>query len=124
MATQEQPLVKDVMSRPLITIPAEMSLVDAAEKMREHDISALLVTTAPPSLITSTDILNAIAQGKSPSEVVVGDVMTESVESIPPDLRLQQTAAMMETFQISHLPVIDDDYIGMVSSTDLTNAFW
>ncbi|MFC6974301.1 CBS domain-containing protein [Halomicroarcula sp. GCM10025709] len=33
---------------------------------------------------------------------------------------LTETAAMMTNFGINHLPVVDDDYIGMVSSSDIT----
>ncbi|PSP92924.1 histidine kinase [Halobacteriales archaeon QS_4_62_28] len=123
MVMQTQTLVKDVMSTPLITVTEDTPLVEAAKKMRENEISALLVTTAPPSLVTSTDIRDAIAAERDPFHTVVGDVMTESVESVPPELPLCETAAMMETFRISHLPVVDDDYIGMVSSTDLTDEF-
>jgi CBS domain-containing protein len=28
----------------------------------------------------------------------------------------------MTTYGIKHLPVVDDDYVGMVSSTDITAA--
>jgi CBS domain-containing protein len=46
--------------------------------------------------------------------------MTEAVETVPPGLRLTEAAAMMENLCISHLPVVDDDFVGMVSSTDIT----
>lgn len=120
MALQEQVLVKDVMSTPLVTISADTLLVEAAQEMRRKNISALLVTTAPPSIVTTTDVLEAVAQGMDTSRLDVADVMTESVETVPPSLQLREAAAMMETFGISHLPVATDDYIGMVSSTDIT----
>jgi CBS domain-containing protein len=116
----DRTLVKDIMTTPLERISPDAEIVEAAAVMRDKDISALLVTTAPPSIITSTDILDAVAQERDTAELLVSDLMTESVETVPPDLPLTETAAMMTNFGINHLPVVDDDYIGMVSSSDIT----
>jgi CBS domain-containing protein len=113
-------LVEEIMSTPLLTIRRDATLVEAAVKMRENEVSALIVTTAPPSIITSTDVLDAVAEGKDTSELMVSDVMTGSVETVPPDLRIEEAAAMMTNFGINHLPVVDDDFVGMISSTDIT----
>lgn len=120
MPSQEQAIVEDVMSTPLVTIAPDATVVEAAKEMRQRDISALLVTTAPPSIVTSTDIIDAVSEERDTSQLNVADIMTESVETVPPDLRLVETAAMMENFGINHLPVVEDDFIGMVSSTDIT----
>lgn len=120
MTTEKRASVEELMSTPLVTISPDRTLVEAARKMRERDISALLVTTTPPSIVTSTDVLGAVARGHDTSELDVADVMTESVETVPPDLGLGEAAAMMETFGIKHLPVVEDDYVGMISSTDIT----
>ncbi|MFD1599991.1 CBS domain-containing protein [Halobellus rarus] len=115
-----QTLVRDVMSTPLVTISPKATLVEAATRMREENVSALLVPTTELAIVTSTDVLDAVAAERDPATVTVADVMTESVETVPPDLRLTEAAAMMENFGISHLPVVDDDLVGMVSSTDIT----
>lgn len=122
MALDERIRVEDVMSTPLVTISADATIMDAADRMRSNEISALVVTTDPPSIITSTDVLDAAADGHDPAELRVADVMTESVETVPQDLFLEEVAAMMTSFGIKHLPVVDvdDDYIGMISSTDVT----
>ena len=87
--------------------------------MRDEEISALLVTTAPPSIVTTTDMLDVLASEASDG-ATVADVMTESVETVPPELEVRRAAEMMVTYGISHLPVVDDDYLGIVSSTDIT----
>lgn len=112
--------VDDVMSTPLEMISKDATLEEAATLMTDREISALVVSTDPASIITSTDIVAAAADGHAPADLLVSDVMTKSVETVPPDLYLQQVAAMMTNFGIKHLPVTDgDDYIGMVSSTDV-----
>jgi CBS domain-containing protein len=119
--TGEDSPVREIMSTPVETIARDASASDAAAKMRDDDISALLVRTNPPSIITSTDILDAVARGRDTSELSVQELMTESVETVPPTIRVGEAAAMMTTFGIKHLPVVEEgDYVGIVSSTDIT----
>ncbi len=114
--------VEEVMSTPLETISKTATIHEAAAKMHDNGFNALVVTTHPPSIVTSTDVLGVAADGEHPEDVAVTDVMTESVETVPTDIYLEEVAAMMTTFDIKHLPVVDDDdeYVGMVSSTDVT----
>jgi CBS domain-containing protein len=113
--------VADIMSTPIETISRDASASNAAERMRAEDISALLVTTSTPSIVTSTDILDAVAAGRDTSALSVQELMTESVETVPPTIRVGEAAAMMTTFGIKHLPVVEDgDYVGIISSTDIT----
>ena len=119
MSTQGRTTVADVMSTPLETISKNATVQDAARRMREKEISALIVPTNPRSIISSTDVLDAVANGEDTSELLVSDVMTTDVETIAPDLYMEEAAAMMTTYGIKHLPVVDDDYLGMISSTDV-----
>ncbi|WP_049888777.1 CBS domain-containing protein [Natronococcus occultus] len=109
------------MSTPLETISKDATLTEAATTMRDNDIKALVVRTDPPSIVTSTDLVAAAAEGTDPTTADVESVMTESVETVPPELYLEEIAAMMTSLGITHLPVVDgDDYVGMISTTDVT----
>lgn len=120
MDTDDRTTVGDVMSAPLLTISPDATVREAAGRMRAEDVSALVVTAGTPSLVTSTDLLDAIAAGADVADRRVADVMTESVETVPPKVALDEAAAMMTALGVKHLPVADDDYVGMVSSTDVT----
>ena len=121
MDREDRTRVEDVMSTPLETISADATVTEAAKRMREKGISALVVRSSPPSIITSTDVMNTVADDRDPAKTGVTEVMTDSVESVPPELLIEEVAAMMLTFGIKHLPVVDDDdYVGMISSTDIT----
>lgn len=120
MSTTDRPTVEDVMSTPLETISKDATVREAARKMREEDISALVVTTSPRAIVSSTDVLDAVAAGDDVNELLVSDVMTTEVETAAPDLYMEEVAAMMTNYDINHLPVVDDDYVGMISSTDVT----
>ena len=120
MGSIDRLTVKDVMSTPLETISKDVTVLEAVQRMREKDINALVVLTTPQAIISSTDVLDAIADGRDISELQVENVMTTDVETVTPDLYMEEVAAMMDTYGIKHLPVVDDDYVGMISSTDVT----
>ncbi|MCT9096745.1 cyclic nucleotide-binding/CBS domain-containing protein [Haloarchaeobius sp. HME9146] len=120
MSSADRPTVEDVMSTPLETISKDATVMEATQRMRELDISALVVQTNPRAIISSTDVLDAVANGQDVTELKVSDVMTRDVETASPDLYMEEVAAMMTTYGIKHLPVVDDDYVGMISSTDVT----
>ncbi|NIB98910.1 CBS domain-containing protein [Halobacterium sp. R2-5] len=120
MSSSDRLTVEDVMSTPLETISADATVMEAAQRMRAEDISALVVTTTPRAIVSSTDVLDAVAEGEDVAELRVRDVMTTDVETAAPDLYMEEVAAMMTTYGIKHLPVVDDDYVGMISSTDVT----
>ncbi|WP_435093979.1 CBS domain-containing protein [Halorubrum sp. N11] len=119
MDLNDRTRVSEVMSTPLETIGADEPLRQAARRMDDDDISALIVTTGGGCIITQSDIIGAVAAGRDLDEAVVRDVMTENVETVTPDLMMEEVAAMMTMYEVKHLPVVDDDYVGMVSSTDV-----
>jgi len=121
MQTEPHSHIEDVMTTPVETISANATVSEAAARMREEAINSLLVPGSEAGIITSTDILDLAAEGRDPEGCHVEDVMTTPVESVSTNLRLQEAAAMMTTYDINHLPVRDDDgdYVGMVASTDI-----
>lgn len=119
MDRPERIRVEDVMSSPVVTVAATATVREAAQRMREQNVSALLVRSSPPGIVTSTDVLDVVAEGRDPARTAVADVMTRTVETVTPELDLDEAAAMMTTFGIKHLPVEADDFVGMLSSSDL-----
>ncbi|WP_193569259.1 MULTISPECIES: cyclic nucleotide-binding/CBS domain-containing protein [Halostella] len=120
MSDTDRTTVEDVMSTPLETIAEDATVMEAAQLMEDKEISALVVRTTPRSIVSSTDVLRAVAEGRDTSKLTVSDVMTTDVETAAPDLYMEEVAAMMTNYGIKHLPVVEDDYVGMVSSTDVT----
>ncbi|WP_436347581.1 CBS domain-containing protein [Natronorubrum sp. FCH18a] len=120
MSSEDRQTVEDVMSTPLETVSKDATVVEAVQQMRAKNINALVVPTTPRAIVSSTDVLDAVANERNITELTVADVMTTDVETVAPDLYMEEVAAMMTTYGIKHLPVVDDDYVGMVSSTDVT----
>ena len=115
--------VGEVMSTPLETISANASVKEAAELMADLNINGLFVPGASAGIVTTSDVVEAIAEGSDPEAVAVRDVMTAPVERITTEEQLAEAAAMMTNFGFKHLPVVDTDgdYVGMVSTTDITS---
>jgi len=124
MPTDTEPTVEALMSEPIITVSPDITVREAAMEMRDENINALFVPGVEAGIVTSSDIVAAVAEAADTTTVTVGEVMTSPVERVPRSLPLGEAAAMMTNFGIKHLPVVDDDndYVGIVSSTDITMA--
>lgn len=111
------------MSSPVETVPPDTPLVEAAGRMRDANIRAVVVTTDPLSIVTSTDVVDAVADGRVPSELSVTDVATEVTTTAAPDQSLRTAASLMLRNDSSHLPVTEDgSLVGMLSKTDVTQS--
>ncbi len=123
MSLKHDRRVGEVMTTPLETVSRTATVSEAAATMREKDIRALVVTTSPPSILTSSDVLDAVAEGRDTADLPVADIMTESVETVPTTIRTGEAAAMMESLGVNHLPVREgSDYAGMLSWADLADT--
>jgi signal-transduction protein with cAMP-binding, CBS, and nucleotidyltransferase domain len=122
MAIDTTVTVEDVMATPVETIARDATISEVAEAMRENEINSLLVPGSEMGIVTSTDVLDAVAKGQDPTDTEVETVMTAPAESVEMSLGMEEVAAMLTTYDISHLPVRDHhgDYVGMVSSTDIS----
>lgn len=119
MDLHDRTRVREVMSTPLETIGGDEPITEAARRMTTGNVGALVVTAGSGCIVTQSDIVAAVADGRDATATPVRDVMTEDVETVTPDLLLEEVAAMMTMYGVKHLPVVDDDYVGMVSSTDV-----
>jgi CBS domain-containing protein len=119
MDVNDRTRVRDVMSTPLETISGDEPIRAAARRMTDAGISALVVTAGGGCIVTQSDLIAAVAEGRDTTETPVSEVMTENVETVTPDLLMEEVAAMMTMYDVKHLPVVDGDYVGMISSTDV-----
>lgn len=96
---------------------------DAAVRMNEHRIGALVVTREDRvvGIFTERDILNrVVAAGRDPGGTQVKDVMTSPVAVCSPDSTRAECRGVMKSRRIRHLPVVEDDTLrGIISIGDL-----
>ena len=112
--------VGDVMSQNLLTVDTVTSLTDAAARMCDRDVGAILVVAGDRliGILTERDILRAVAQDKVASHV--GAWMTPHPETVEADEPTRQAASIMIHSGFRHLPVLDGSKpVGIVSIRDL-----
>ena len=104
--------VAEVMNKSVLTVDPTASIGEAAEKMIEAGVGAVVVMEDMArivGIVTERDILRAVAQRARAAEARVRQWMTESVVTIEPDTEIKDAAKMMFENNFRHLPVVNKD---------------
>lgn len=129
-------LVRDLMTRTVITVPPTVPVTTARSLMSRERIRHLLVIEGERlvGMVTDRDIrLNLASPATSLSvwelnyllaRLTVGEVMTRSVLIVDPARDARDAARIMLDHRIGALPVVDGDrVVGILTETDLVRAF-
>ena len=114
--------LKDLMSRDVKVISPDMTIRDAARKMRDGDFGMMPVGEDDRLIGTISDrdiAIRAVAEGKD-AGTKVRDVMSEGVAWAYEDDSVEEAAKIMSERQVTHLPVVDRDkrLVGIVALGD------
>jgi len=117
-------LVKDVMTKALISVEPRTTVFQVAKMMEEGGIGAVLVkkdgTTS--GIITDRDFAIKIATQKLPLETSVDKVTSYPLQTINSSETVLVAAGQMSSKKIRKLAVVEDGKIvGIITSTDLVN---
>jgi CBS domain-containing protein len=115
------PLVADHMTRALLSLGANATLGEAAAKMAERGVGAVVVLEGERivAILTERDVMKAVAAGQDGSAPVT-DWMTRHPDTIEPGDTTDHAASLMIHGGFRHLPVVEDGkVVGIVSIRDL-----
>ena len=126
-------LVKNWMSKNVITVDVNDSMQDAMKLLKENDIRMLPVMKKAKlvGIVTDRDLKKASASDATTLEVhellyllmkiKVKDIMTRDVITVPPDYTVEETAQVLQKNRISGAPVVDADgqLVGTITQNDL-----
>lgn len=120
-------LVSDVMSKDFKFVTPETTVQEAAQAMRDKDIGFIPVGENDRliGMITDRDIaLRSTAEGQSPAETAVRDVMTAKTYYCYDDQSVQEICENMAEIKVRRLPVVNRDkrLVGIVSLGDVSQA--
>jgi CBS domain-containing protein len=111
--------VADVMTRDVLTVEPSATIGEAAEKMIDAGVGAVVVTedlARIVGIVTERDLMRAAAQRARPAEARVRQWMTETVVTIEPETTIEEAAKIMFAHNFRHLPVVKDGRsLGIVS---------
>ena len=126
-------LVKDWMSKHVITVDTNDSMHEATKLLKEHNIRMLPVMKKSKlvGIVTDRDLKNASASDATSLEihellyllmkVKVKEIMTRNPITIPSNYTVEETAAILLSNKISGAPVVDHSggLVGVITKTDL-----
>jgi CBS domain-containing protein len=115
------PAVGDHMTREVLTIATDARLGEAAAKMVERGVGAVVVLDGDTlaAILTERDVLRAVAAGKDGS-ASIAEWMTRHPDTIEPDDTTDHAATLMIHGGFRHLPVVERERIvGILSIRDL-----
>jgi CBS domain-containing protein len=122
-------IVKQLMSKNLVTIDVDRSLRDARNLMEKEGISRLIVTDNGKivGIITARDIANRLGDWRerkiSDSRIFVSSAFTKDLVKINQNQSVSEAAKLMLEKGISSLVVYDNgNVVGILTKTDLIKA--
>ena len=115
------PTVKDLMTKDVLTIEANKTVIEAAALMSQNDVGDLVVmeNNTPVGIVTERDFVRRVlAVGKS-TKTRVSEVMSTPLRVIDPEAPIKEAARRMATKGIRRLAVIKDNkLVGIITATD------
>ncbi len=109
------------MATDLLTVEPDARLSDAARRMAQRGVGAVLVLEGErlAGILTERDLLKAVAAGFT-DEARVSEWMTKQPETVEPDESTDHAASLMIHGGFRHLPVVEGGRaIGILSIRDL-----
>jgi len=116
--------IMEIMSKNIDRVAPEMSIADAAGRMRDDDVGSLLVADDDKLLGMLTDrdiVVRVVGNGSSIENTCVRDAMTDKVLYAYDDEEATNVARNMADEQVRRMPVVNRDkmLVGVVSLGDI-----
>jgi acetoin utilization protein AcuB len=127
-------LVRDWMTRKLVTLSPEASVAEALTLCRERRIrhipileeGRLIGMVSDRDLRDASPALGDAERASTLQEIRVGDVMTREVSTTVPEESIENVAQEMYELKIGSLPVVaeedEEKLLGIVTSSDVMRA--
>lgn len=117
-------LVKEIMTRALISVNSNTTAFQVAKMMEQGGIGAIIVkeNAIPIGIVTDRDFATKIAACSMPFETPVEKIMSSPLITISHSEPISAAAEMMSDKKIRKLAVSENGtIIGIITSTDLVN---
>lgn len=125
--------VNDFMRKRLITIGESASVQEAANRMKDKNVSSLVVVdeiSRPLGLITERDLVRKVCiHDVSTSKLIIKEIMSSPLITIDSNSSASEAVDMMLRNNVRHLLVVDsksseslDKPIGIVTPLDFTKS--
>ncbi len=113
--------VRTVMREPARVASTDETACAVAARMTENRVSSIIVRDGDRmGIVTDRDLRSRLVAPCRPGDTPIGEVTTFPVRTVDADTPIFEALIDMLTHGVHHLPVIEDDrLVGVVSSNDL-----
>lgn len=116
------PLIRDIMSKSVVSIRRDATMIDAVRVLTKHHLSGAPVVSAIGEVIgfiSEPNLMDVLFDKEARSELV-SNVMSREVHVVHADDPISTAASMLAMYGIRRLPVIEDGHlIGVITRRDL-----
>lgn len=121
-------LVKDIMSRKVVTLSKNDTVYKAVELMDQKTISTVVISDGTMSIgiVTERDLVSRILlKRKDPKRTKISVIMSARPYTIEPKASVKKASNIFKKHHVRHLVVINDsgNVIGIISQTDIIKSF-
>lgn len=99
------------MVREVITVSPNANLLEAIRMMYDQKLGSLIAVNdedfSPDGILSKSDVLRMVAEGKNPSLLRVRDVMSSDLIVVATDTPLYEAIRIMAEKTLKRLPVVD-----------------
>src|SRR5438094_9257044 len=112
-------VAKDVVEKDFLSVPRDTNALDAARQMKAKRHGFAIIASpsgGPEGIVTEWDYLSKlVAEGKDPSRVKIGDIMTSDLVSADANIRLDRAAELQARTAIRSVRVLtDNSAVGLI----------
>ena len=121
----EKILVRDIMSKDLVTVSPDGSIYDCAKQMKKHGISSVIIQDKRQNLvgvITKTDLVSTFL-AQSTASLNISRIMTKKVITVSPNDSVFEVQSVLFNNKISRVVVTKNKKpIGIITYRDFVPA--
>jgi len=119
-------LVKEIMTKPVITIDADASVYDACRIYKEKKVGCLVVTKKETcvGIVTERDLIErTICQHRNAEDTKVHEIMSQDIKIVNALDTVENALGILKQYKIKKLPVIlSEKVVGIITVTDIAKA--
>jgi CBS domain-containing protein len=119
-------LVKEIMTKNVVTIEADASVFDACMMYKEKKVGCLVVVDDETcvGIVTERDLIErSICQRRDPEKTKVREIMSQNIKVVYALDTAEKALETMKQYKIKKLPVISSEkVVGIVTITDIAEA--
>ena len=116
-------VVRDIMTKNIVTIEGNKTALEAAKLMSEKGISSLFVMkdTEPIGIVTERDFIKKVCAKELPiGQVKVADIMSKILTTGNPEMPIEVAVQRMINHKVRRLPITEaGKIVGIITVTDL-----